>query len=268
MSDFARLENVLVKLRQREKAPGEDRKLSGADAEALMASLVAEVDETILPRRLIFAADTGVEIHLAVANRRLQALLEPAPDMPGAEELAGVAISDGKSPVLVALGDLFRTVFEATKTVAIRSQRQHPGQFDADVGAPAGGLSKAWDVKSAEPRVVEPAEVLSAFLDQVTDADAEAWLRIEGENVTDQAGSEDRVAALGEQAAVFLDSYFGKYEALFKDEPTATATLVSPDAAGATAALFVEIGGVSAFVAAKSDRAAALASNWQAMVAE
>lgn len=268
MSDFARLETVLAKLRQRERAPGEGRKLSGTDVEAMMGSVVAEIDETILPRRLVFAVDGGTEVHLAVANRRLQALLNPAPDMPGAEDLAGVAISDGKSPVLVSLGEMFRTIIETAKTVSISSHRQQPGQFDADVGAPAGSLAKAWNVQSAEPRVVEPSEVLSAFLDQVTGDDAEAWLRIEGENVTDQAGDTDRLAALGEQAAVFLDSYFSKYDVLFKDEPTATATLVSPGAAGGTSALFVEIGGLSAFVAAKQDRAAALASHWQSMVAE
>lgn len=268
MSDFARLENMLIKLRQREKTPGAGRRLSGTDVEARLGSLVAEIDETILPRRLVLADDDGVEVHLAVANRRLQALLDPAPDLAGANELTGVAISDGKSPVLAALGDIFRTIFTSAKAITIRSHRLQPGQFDADVGAPAGGLAKAWNVQIAEPRIVEPTEILSAFLDEVTGDDAEAWLRIEGENVTDQAGDTDRLAALGEQAAVFLDSYFGKYNALFKDEPTATATLVSPGGGADTAVLFVEIGGLSAFVAAKSGRAAALASQWQAMVAE
>ncbi|NNE88033.1 MAG: hypothetical protein HKN27_08150 [Silicimonas sp.] len=230
--------------------------------------MAIEIDETILPRRLVFTVNADVEVHLAVANRRLQALLQPSPDVPGASDLADVAITDGKSPALVSLGELLRRIFAEATIVEIQSHRQIPGQFDAEIGAPAGGLAKAWKLEIVKTRVVKPEEILTTFLEQISDDFAEAWLRIEGENVTDQLGNADRLAALGEQAAVFLDGYFGKYDTLFKDGPKATATLVSPGAAAETAALFVEIGGVSAFVAAKSGCAAALAANWQAIVAE
>ena len=268
MSDFARLENVLTKLRQREKSGGEPRVLRGVGSDALLASLVAEIDETILPRRLIFVTSTGVELHMAVANRRLQALLSPAPELPGAKDLADVAFIDGQDPNLALLGGLLRGTFEQAQSVRIDARRLQAGAFDPDVGAPSSGLSKAWGVQIVEVRAKEPAEIIDFFLNQISDDDAEAWLRIEGENVTDQAGSAERLTELGEQAAVFLDSYFGKFDALFSQDEPATATVVAPDNAGQTAAFFVEIGGLSAFVAAKPARVAALATIWQDQVAE
>lgn len=268
MSEFTRLENVLVKLRQRERSAGEARKLRGGDGDAFLASVVTEIDETILPRRLIFKVADGTEVHLAVANRRLQALLSPSPDIADANELADVALADGQDANLAKLGDVLRKVFEQVETVTIDARRLKAGAFDADIGAPSLGLSKAWGVQVVETRPKVPAEVLDYFLSQITDEDAEAWLRIEGENVTDQAGSAERLADLGEQAAIFLDGYFSKFDALYADDGAATATVVAPGDAGKGAALFVEFAGLSAFVAAKPARVATLASLWQAQVAE
>lgn len=267
MSDFARLENVIAKLAQREKAPGEGRKLRGTGVEALIGSLLAEIDETILPRTLIFTTDDGVEIHLAIANRRLQALVSPPPDLPGAKDLADIALGDGKDPGIVVLGDILRDAFGDTKLVAITA-RKTTGSFGADIGVSSATLAKSWGVALVEEGKKEPREIVSAFLEQIGEADADAWLRIEGEAVTDQLGSNDRLLALGEQAAVFLDSYFGKYDALFPNESMAAATIVSPGSESDHAVLFVEIGETSAFVTARSDRVAALASIWQSLVAE
>lgn len=268
MSDFTRLENVLVKLLRREKAAGEARKLRGVDGNALLASVVSEIDETILPRRLIFKNGDGTEVHLAVANRRLQALLSPSPEIPGARELADVAILDGQDENLAALGEVLHGLLEQAQPIMIDARRLQAGAFDADVGAPSTGLSKAWGVEVVDTRPKVPSEILDLFLSQITDEDAEAWLRIEGENVTDQAGSAERLTDLGEQAAVFLDGYFSKFDVLFSDDGNATATIVAPGAPGHTAALFVEYAGLSAFVAAKPTRVAALGSLWQSQVAD
>lgn len=267
MSDFTRLENLLAKLRQREKAAGEARKLRGAGGDAFLASLVAEIDETILPRRLIFTTNAGIEIHVAVVNRRLQALLSPFPDLAGANDLADTAFVDAHDPNLAVMGGLLRGAFDQAEEVTIQARRLGSSAFDADVGAPSTILSKVWGVRIVEARVQEPSEILNEFLSQITDEDAEAWLRIEGENVTDQGGEAERLAELGEQAAVFLDSYFSKFDVLFSEEGP-TATVIAPSSDGQAAAFFVEIGGMSAFVAAKQPRFAALASTWQSLVAE
>ena len=112
-----------------------------------------------------------------------------------------------------------------------------------------------------------PAEILSNFLTGLGD-EAVAWLRIEGEEVSDQGGDADRVASLSEQAAIFLDGYFSKFDALFRADSRVCGTLVAPKSGEGDAMFFVEIGEVSAFIAAAPDLISNIAMRWQSMVAE
>ncbi len=266
LSDFARLEEKLTKLRQRERAPGEGRKLKGDTADALIAALVAEIDETILPRRLTLSGG-DMAIHLAVANRRLQAMLDPAASIEGAAELAGAALPDAEDPSVPALRAILETAFSKETNFSI-SARRLDVSYGSDIGVPANLLARAWGVSDAGPaKALAPNDVLSTFLTGLGD-DVTAWLRIEGEEVSDQTGSADRLASLGEQAAIFLDGYFGKFEALFPADAKACGTVIAPKSGSGDAMMFVEIGEVSAFVAAAPDKILPIAMRWQALVAE
>lgn len=264
MSDFARLEDKLAKLRQRERIAGEGRRLRGATPEALLAAIVTEIDETILPRRLTFAVEDGPTLHLAVASRKLQALLSPSPVLNGLDtsSLADAPLSDPDDAAVALLRDTLLAAFAGGQTVAIRSARPAGAGFASDVGIPANILGRVWDVETAEPVLPSADEVLTRFLSEIAD-DAMGWLRIEGEDVTGQGGDAALVEALGEQAAMFLDGYFGKFEALYPEPSDSCATLIGPMADTGAAALFVEIGEVSAFIAAKAGRAPEILSVWQ-----
>lgn len=266
MSDFARLEEKLTKLRQRERTPGEGRKLKGDTADALIAALVAEIDETILPRRLTLTAG-DVAIHLAVANRRLQAMLEPAVALEGAAELAGAALPDVEDPGVPALRAILDAAFSADSDFSI-SARRLDVSYGSDIGVPANLLARAWGLSDVGPaKALAPAEVVSSFLSGFGD-EAVAWLRIEGEEVADQGGDADRVASLSEQAAIFLDGYFSKFETLFRGDARACGTVVAPKIESGDAMMFVEIGEVSAFVVAAPDTISKIAMRWQSLVAE
>ena len=265
MSEFARLEEKLAKLRQRERAPGEGRKLKGGNAQALVRALVTEIDETILPRRL--SLSTGrAHIHLAVANRRLQAMLSPVPQIDGADDLADKALPDAEDPGVPALLEILNKAFEDAPAVGVSAVRLTV-PFGSDVGVPANMLARAWNLAEAAPKPENPRDILNMFLEAIS-KDAIAWLRIEGEAVTDQNGKEDRVAALGEQAAVFLDGYFAKFDALFPEDARAWGTVISPKDGNGDALLFVEIAEISAFVAAKPSVVGNLARRWQDLVAD
>lgn len=254
---------MLAKLRRRERAPGEGRKLQGGDVGTRLAALVAEIDETILPRRLTLSLDDKV-LHLAVANRRLQAMLAPAPDLEGAAGLAGEALPDADDPGVAALRSVLDRFFGPPGTVGLTARRLDVS-FGSDIGVPANLLGRAWGTDDQPDRAsLEPSEVLTEYLAGLGD-DAIAWLRIEGEEVLDQGGDPDRAAKLGEQAAIFLDGYFGKFESLFPPDARSCGTIVAP--ASGAAMFFVEIGDVSAFVTADAGRIASLAQRWQGMVA-
>ena len=265
MSDFARLEDKLAKLRQRERIAGEGRRLRGATPEALLAAVVTEIDETILPRRLSFAAEGGQTVHLAVANRRLQALLPPAPDVAGVDAagLAGRPLPDADAPEVPGVKDVLLEVFRDAPPVAIRSARQPGVGYASDVGVPSTVLARVWGAPEEPSEAATPEALVSRFLAGIGEEDAVAWLRIEGENVTDQGGEASAVEALGDQAAMFLDGYFARFDTLFPGGEEACATLIAPVSGSGAAALFVEFGDVSAFVAAKPDRGPALVTRWQ-----
>ena len=266
VTDFSRLEAMLAKLGARERAPGEGRKLKGNDADGLIAALVTEIDETILPRRLSLHLDSDV-VHLAVANRRLQALLAPAPSADGGAELAGKPLPDAEDPNVPALREVLARVFAAGGPIAIKTRRLET-TFGSDIGVPANLLGRAWGVDGVvQPKALSPEEVLSQFLDGLGDQGV-AWLRIKGEEVTDQGGDEHRVAALGEQAAVFLDGYFAKFEEVFPADARACGTLIAPASDQGEAMFFVEYGEESAFLAGPTIVMPAVAGRWQALVAE
>ena len=261
MSEFARLEEKLTKLRQRERVAGEGRKLRGRGGDALLAALVTEIDETILPRRLSVATPVG-HVHLAVANRRLQAVLSPVPEgMPA--DLGDHAMPDIEDPLVAALGEALKAILADAENVPIVATR--PSQtFASDIGVPAVQLPRIWTV--AEPVAAKPEDILSDFLGALDSS--VAWLRIEGEEVTSQGGDDAAITALSEQAAIFLDSYFGKFEAAFREPSLACGTVIAPAGGAQNAVFFVEIDAFSAILHAPAEKMPAIAADWQRRVAE
>ena len=270
MSDFARLQEALAKLGTRVRGPGEGRHLKGEDANVLLAAFVEEIDETILPRRLIFSTKGGTEFQIAVANRRVQALLSPAPKVKGTNlsQFADQPLSDVEEPVVAALRGALLVEFEKAGTVSVRSQRLTGVNFGSDVGVPAGVLAKAWEIVEREVVNLDPPELLGSYLEWLGNR-AIAWLRIEGEEVTDQKGKVARVEALSEQAALFLDSYFSKFDDLFSNAAGPFVTVLASEAEDSKEAiLFIEIAELSAFVVVKDTAIAEAVTHWQSLIVD
>ena len=265
MSEFARLEEKLAKLRQRERAPGEVRKIRASDPEAILAAIVTEIDETILPRQLTFVLGGDNALSLAVGNRRLQALLSPAPKGVDAA-LADQELPDADDPRIASLAVGIRAALEGVESVEIMSARVEK-HFPSDIGVPAEQLERVWGVTTAEPEEKDPAAILKGFLAEIGE-DAHAWLRIEGEAVAEQGGDDGEAAILAEKTAVFLDGYFSKFDMAFPEPSLSCGTVISPGTNHERAMFFIEIGEVSAVISAKPDRVLGLASRWQKLVAE
>lgn len=263
MDDFSRLEAKLAKLRQRAKAAGEHRVIRG-EPDRLLAAVVTEVDETILPREIRFAS-AEASFSIAVANRRLQALMSVFPDRDATAGLVGKAITDVEDAALFDLRNLLAALLSKAGEWKIASQRQSGDGFPSDIGVPSGPLARAWEIAPVGESRANPGAALEAFLGAL-DARASAWLLIEGEEVKKQSGSEALVADLGNQAAVFLDGYFSKKDLLFQGE-TGPSGLVFAGGANGDAVLFLDCETSMAFVLSKSQDVATLAQEWQARVA-
>jgi hypothetical protein len=263
MDDFSRLEATLAKLRQRARAPGEHRIIRG-EPERLLAAVVTEIDETILPREIRFASGE-ISFSIAVANRRFQALMTVVPAQDATTRLVGKAIADVDDTALAEVRHALTALLSKGREWAIASQRQAGGGFPSDVGVPTEPLTRAWEIAPVGETRTNPGAALEDFLIAL-DARASAWLLIEGEEVKKQSGSESLLADLGNQAAVFLDGYFSKKDLLFQGE-TGPSGLVFAGGAGGEAVLFLDCESSMAFVLSKSQDVATLAQDWQARVA-
>lgn len=255
-----RLKAVLEKLRQKEIATADGRILRGGNADALLAAIVTEVDETILPRRLTFTSDTGVALHLAVANRRLQALLAPGPK--GTEGLEAKALKDAEDDNVGKLRDALKTALAGAATLGVRSARQGGETFPSDIGVPSNILARAWNVEGADAVEADPSQLMENFLfglgDRVT-----GWIKIEGEDVTAEQGDRAFLDELSEQAALFLDGYFAKRDALLSASSRGRAVGLGPLGPDGTAVLFVDFDDTSAFIALPAQDLAGVAADWQ-----
>ncbi|MGI9390986.1 MAG: hypothetical protein ACR2O1_13080 [Boseongicola sp.] len=260
MDDFTRLEQKLAKLRQRERASGEKRIVRGT-TDKLLAAIIAEVDETILPRRLSFARADGAELHFAVANRRLQALLAPAPATEGAAQLADKAIRDAEDPNLAALHTVVLATLNSSDELTITTRRQSGGGFPSDVGVPVGQVARAWNIPESADDAATHDTMLKDFIEALGDR-VLAWLRIDGEEVADQAGETALLGKIGEHAAVFLDGYFAKRDQLFQGEDGPVALVLSSGGA-APSLVFLDVGSAMAFLAVNADSSAGVARDWQ-----
>ncbi len=239
---------------------GERRVIRG-DAEKLMAAILTEVDETILPRRLSFSLTDGATLHLAVANRRLQALLGPAPATEGAAELADKALKDADDPNLAALHSVILAILKSTDGFTITTARQSGAGFPSDVGVPVGQVVRAWNIPEPSDDAETSEEILKEFIETLGDR-AIAWLRIDGEEVADQSGEAALLSKIGEHAPVFLDGYFAKRDQLFQGETGPVALVLSGDTE-APSLVFLDSGDAMAFLAVAAESSADVARDWQ-----
>ena len=260
MDDFTRLEKKLAKLRQRERALGEKRVVRGA-TEKLLAAILAEVDETILPRRLNFILSGGSTLHFAVANRRLQALLAPAPTTEGAAQLAGRALKDADDPNLAALQTVVLATLNSNDAMTITSERQSGGGFPSDVGVPVGQVVRAWNIPEDSEDAATSEAILKDFITALGNR-VLAWLRIDGEEVADQGGEAELLSNIGEHAAVFLDGYFSRRDQLFQGETGPVALVLSGDVK-VPSLVFLDGGDAMAFLSVPAESSADVARDWQ-----
>ncbi len=261
MDDFTRLEQKLAKLRQRERAPGEKRIIRGTP-EKLLAGILAEVDEIILPRRVSFALANGPALQFAVANRRLQALLAPTPATEGAAQLADKALKDAEDPNLAALKVVILATLKSADALTITSRRQTDAGFPSDIGVPVQQLARAWNVTEAVDDEVTAEAMLEYFIAGLGDR-VLAWLRIDGEEVADQGGDAALLGTIGEHAAVFLDGYFAKRDQLYQGETGPAALVLNADG-DAPSLVFLDCGTALAFLAVPAELSAGVLVEWQA----
>ncbi|WP_160765438.1 hypothetical protein [Kangsaoukella pontilimi] len=258
MNDFARLEQKIGKLRDRERAPGDGRALRAADGPGLLAALLQEIDEIILPRRVTLTLANGTSINLAVSNRRLQGVLAPAPD--ALSKVAGVALKGAEDDAAAGIKAGLAKLFEGGGSVGLIATRLGDDDLGSDAGVSASLLARAWSIDLGPAGPADPGEVITRFLGEIGNA-ASCWLKIEGEDIVEQSGGEADLAQLADTAAFFLDAYLNKRDSLVGHGRGAKLVTLESES---RALIFVDGEGHSAFVTAPAGGLARIVSLWQA----
>ncbi|MCB1395653.1 MAG: hypothetical protein KDJ98_06675 [Rhodobacteraceae bacterium] len=73
-AEGSRLAHVIERLAAESPALARTRRARAGDGESLLVMLLREIDETVLPRRIVLLSQAGEVAQLAAANRRLTAL--------------------------------------------------------------------------------------------------------------------------------------------------------------------------------------------------
>jgi hypothetical protein len=156
---------------------------------ALLSALLAEIDETMLARRLSFVTDTGQTFRCDAYGRRLLAV-DPAPVAPPFAALDEAGRADLRAALEAPLA--------GAQALYVDSLPLSEARDPTDFGLSAEGLAEAWGCEPPPP-LPAPLDVLKPAAEA-----ALAWLRLDGETETGRGGNDDRATRLADFAAARL----------------------------------------------------------------
>lgn len=160
MSDTALIASKLAALLDRnETYVSGARVISQGGAPTPLASVLTEIDSTVLERTLVFSID-DVNVSMIVAGRRLRGFIDVSGNVPEAASVIGKVLSRDEPETLQAAGDLMMLLCASASRVMVRSLPARPLGSGSDAGLPAEGLAKLWKIDLDE----KPAARLERFL--------------------------------------------------------------------------------------------------------
>ncbi len=124
---------------------GGARVISQGGMPALMTAFLSVIDETVLERRLDFAADDTV-ISVIASGRRLRGLISVSPAMDGTADITGTTLSRQEPAILDAAFALLSNVFGTAARLTVRSLPTEPFGAGGERGISASGLAEIWQI--------------------------------------------------------------------------------------------------------------------------
>lgn len=185
MADAVRLEVRIAQLAKPVSmlAPG-FRRLSGTNPESLLAALLLEMDETVLPRVFKVITDSGQSAFLNVANRRLLQI-----------DRSGGQFGSLEPPFdnAESLVDQLRHIFAGATKAGLRSSRAASADTLFDVGFTLSTLAAAGSVDFGDLPDPDP---VPAFFSALVDCMI-AWVKLDPTGHSgEQGGDPDRCRRL------------------------------------------------------------------------
>lgn len=197
MKDVRRLKDKINKLAAPPSPAPEGRVILLGSHGTPLAAILREVDETVLPRRLIFRRGEGT-LTVAAGNRRLISV--DTAEGPGAGEAADILGVTLTQPDVAMLGQLrlaLTASLPGNDPIVVTITPPTDNKVDFAAGTTAFALASAWgvDISSPEATEDERPEALDTFLGMAPST-ARAWLRITSGEIADGGGDAAVLARL------------------------------------------------------------------------
>lgn len=160
VDDVERLRTMLARLKH-----GDEGVDDASDPDDMLAPVLQEIDETVLPRELRFRNDRGEEVALIVSARRVLRIGEVRPAALAAKfaDLAGHPLSEDAKPQLEAFRGLLETFLQGSEELSVTATRPSSDASTSDIGCGAETLARLWS-KDAPGAAQDPGQDLMAAL--------------------------------------------------------------------------------------------------------
>ncbi len=263
MSDDQRLRENLSKLRALETCLGQHR-ISGPDVRSLMGSILREIDETILPRKVEFINNAGGALQFDVAGRRLLRVSggtsDEGVDLKG--ELIGNALSDIDSPLVSALFSKLTELLSKTEALTVISEKTEGETDPSEIGCSAESLARAWGLDLYRTAKNDFKDVVRNLVTACAD-DAIAWIQLDSTKTTSSGGDPDKLEPLTQ----ISQKQIAKFDAHLMQSPGDQATLgclvLGPRSGNSPSLLYARYDETRAFVIITGESVSRVLSIWK-----
>ncbi|MGC9419086.1 MAG: hypothetical protein ACP5EN_08935 [Rhodovulum sp.] len=183
MTSLYRLNSKLAKLKG---ADDDAEQIVTGATEGIIAVLLSEIEETILPREMVLTDENGARFVLLVAGRRLLHVGETAAG--AAEDAPEDAGSDPADRIIATFNGPFRAFLDRAREIGIDAHRPHDRIDPTRIGCSVESLAQAVAQGAAPAPAADPlAEALAL---------GAAGLRLSGGEVVARSGDPALLARL------------------------------------------------------------------------
>lgn len=177
MSDNRHLRDKLQKLASEASSIQDGWRRVGPDTDGgVLAVILTEIDETLLPRKISLRNERGAILRLEAGNRRLWRFISPAPEgLESFEALFNHPISDPSNTQTERLAALLKAFESGKGAVWLHAEPLADGATAGPTGISAVALARAWSMDLSARRGLEPDKAYEKF-SEVMVSFSEAWI--------------------------------------------------------------------------------------------
>lgn len=264
MSDTKRLKDTLLKLAS-ESSLIEDgwRRIADQDDGEPLALILAEIDETQLPRMISLRNDRGDILRLEAANRRLRQLISPAPaDLSAFSRVFDASLSEPSDEVVATIGKIFHVFGSGGKTFWVRTENLLDSADSKMIGVSAAALARAWSIALTTRPEIDPQQAFEEFV-TATITVSEAWVRTEDGAVVATSNPDLHASWLEDCRSVDWTGYLAAHgnHTLVKVAPTLC--VLGSDATPDTHLLLAASGQIRVVGLVSSAQLSEISANWR-----